>query len=354
MNVCIVGGGLVSITLAKALVNKGIYVDFYSNQKNFKINKSRTIGISQANIDFFNKNILNLKKLLWNINRIEIYTDNLGNEKILNFERKNKNLFSIVKNSDLYKLLSSSLEKDKFFNKKKGQLRSINDYKLIINCERSNLLSKKYFHKKLEKKYSSYAHTAIIDHKKISENNTAVQIFTKKGPLAFLPISDYKTSIVYSVKGSKDLEIKSLIRRYNKKYSILKINQISNFELSSINLRNYRYKNILAFGDLLHKLHPLAGQGFNMSIRDIRCLINLIEFKLSHGLELNSSICEDFEKKTKHKNYLFSTGVDFVYEFFNLESKINNKILSKSLQFIGKNKSANKFFTKIADSGISI
>ena len=61
-----------------------------------------------------------------------------------------------------------------------------------------------------------------------------------------------------------------LIHYYNSKYKIKKINKIFFFELSSINLRNYYYKNILAFGDLLHKIHPLAGQGFNMTIRDIR------------------------------------------------------------------------------------
>ena len=124
-------------------------------------------------------------------------------------------------------------------------------------------------------------------------------------------------------------------------------------ELSSANLRNYRYKNILAFGDLLHKLHPLAGQGFNMIIRDIQCLIDLINFRKKHGLELDSSICSDFEKKTKHTNYLFSTGVDLVYEFFNLESRVDNKIISKSLQFLGKNKIANEFFIKLADRGIT-
>ena len=36
---------------------------------------------------------------------------------------------------------------------------------------------------------------------------------------------------------------------------------MSSFELKSSNLRNYYKENILAFGDLLHKLHPLAGQG---------------------------------------------------------------------------------------------
>ena len=57
--------------------------------------------------------------------------------------------------------------------------------------------------------------------------------------------------------------------------------------------------------------------------------------KKKWGLELDSSICTEFEKKTK-LHYLFSTGVDLVYEFFNLESKVDNKIISKSLQFLGK------------------
>ena len=124
--------------------------------------------------------------------------------------------------------------------------------------------------------------------------------------------------------------------------------------MNAKNLRNYHFKNILAFGELLHKLHPLAGQGYNMSIRDIKLLLDLIKFRLNHGLELNSSVFLEFENKIKNKNYLFSKGIDLIYEFFNLESKVDNKIISKSLQFLGKNKYANKFFIKLADSGITI
>ena len=80
----------------------------------------------------------------------------------------------------------------------------------------------------------------------------------------------------------------------------------------------------------------------------------MILFRLNHGLELDSLICRDFEKKAKHKNYLFSAGIDLVYEFFKLESKMNNSILSKSVKFFGKNKNTNKFFTKLADEGMVI
>ena len=37
---------------------------------------------------------------------------------------------------------------------------------------------------------------------------------------------------------------------------------------------------MLAFGDLLHRVHPLAGQGFNMTIRDIVSLSKIIKNKI--------------------------------------------------------------------------
>ena len=356
MKLCILGDGLTSLCLAKSLVNKGINVDIFSNQKKLNYDKTRTIGISKKNLDFFNKEILNIDKFLWNINKIQIYSDNLKNEKILDFNNKKQTLFVTVKNYQLYQFLLSSLKRNKlseFQNNKKIKQSDVNKYSLIINCDSKNDLSKKFFFKKLKKKYDSYAYTTIIKHKKIS-NNTACQIFTKKGPLAFLPISETETSIVYSIKGNQNINLKSLIEKYNHKYSIINFGRVAYFELQALNLRSYYYKNILAFGDMLHKLHPLAGQGFNMSLRDIKDLSKIIKFKLDHGLDLDESVCLDFENKTKHKNFLFSTGIDFVYEFFNLERKINSPILSKSLKIIGKNKFLNTSFEKIANSGLSI
>ena len=70
------------------------------------------------------------------------------------------------------------------------------------------------------------------------------------------------------------------------------------------------------------------------------------------GLDLDGSIFSDFEKNTKHKNYIFSNGIDFVYEFFNLESKMKTKLLSQSVKILGENKFFNKFLTKFADKGI--
>ena len=359
MKVCILGNSLTSLTLAKTLVNENIYVDIFGSQQIHKPDQSRTIGISKSNVDFFNNNIININNIAWNIKKIEILSDNLKKEKLLKFSNSKNELFSIIKNLKLFNLLEKSLSKNKYFKKKiiKNNLDFIKNYDLVINTDNLNLITKKYFSKKIIKKYNSFAYTTIIDHQYLEYNDLATQIFTKRGPIAFLPISNNKTSVVYSVHNSKlkkDENIYNLINLYNFKYKIKKIETIKSFELQSLNLRTYFYKNILAFGDLLHRIHPLAGQGFNMTIRDIKFLSDIIKERYNLGLPLDSSVNLEFEKKIKHKNFIFSNSVDLVHEFFNFERKINSSFLSKSAQFLGKNKFINKFLIKIADEGISI
>ena len=355
MRVCILGAGLSSYTLAKALVNQNIYVDIIAYKKKILTDKSRTIGISKSNIDFFNNSIINVDKISWKLKNIQIFSDNLKKEKLINFENNGNELFSIIRNQKLFEILEKSLSKSKYF-KKINIFRNFNfldKYSLVINTDFSNSITKKYFSRKILKKYNNIAYTTTIKHEKTS-NNVAVQIFTKNGPLAFLPISEKETSIVYSLHNFKDknnYNINNLIEQYNYKYKILKIEKINSFELKSLSLRSYYHGNILAFGDLLHRIHPLAGQGFNMTIRDIKTLLEIIINKNSLGLSLDGSVNYEFEKKSKHKNLIFSNGVDLIHEFFNIERKTSSSFLSRSVQLLGRNSTINKLFTKIADTG---
>ena len=91
------------------------------------------------------------------------------------------------------------------------------------------------------------------------------------------------------------------------------MDKIQSFDLKSVSLRSYYHNNILAFGELLHKIHPLAGQGFNMTIRDIKILSKIIEKKLDLGLPIYSSINTEFENNSKYKNLIFSNGIDLIY-----------------------------------------
>ena len=354
MKVCIIGDGLVSLTLAYVLIQKDIFVDIYHFKKKNLYNKSRTLGISKSNIDYFNNKIINIDRILWKIQNIKIYTEKDNNKELLEFDNKNNQIFSILRNFQLQKILLKNLKKNKFIKFKKNFDLNKTQYKLIINSDPNFPLMKKFFSKKIEKNYNSYAYTTTIIHKNI-KNNTAFQNFTKNGPLAFLPLSNSETSIVYSLRSTKKKtspEMNDLIQKYNPIYSIKKINKWSNFKLRSSSLRNYHKDNILAFGDLLHKIHPLAGQGFNMSLRDIKLLSDLIDKRMSLGLDLDSSLCQEFQKKSQDKNFIFLSGIDLIYELFNLESRINSNLFNKSINLFGNNKFINSFLKKFADTGI--
>ena len=89
-----------------------------------------------------------------------------------------------------------------------------------------------------------------------------------------------------------------------------------------------------------------------MTIRDIKILSEIIQNKIELGLQLDSAILTEFEKETKSKNFLFSNSIDFIYEVFNFDKKIQNKGFNKFLKIIGKNKTLNSYFIKLADRGL--
>jgi len=368
MNICLIGDGLISLTLAKTLINNKIKVFMHCNS-NKKTSNNRTIGITSNNLDFFQKEIIKIKKdLFWEIEKIEIYNGHNKKEKILNFEEPKRILFSIIKNNDLYNLLNNNLKKSNNFKKIKiknkyfyKKIIKNNKYDLIINCDSANEISKRYFYRKISKNYESKAYITIINHNQI-KNNMAIQIFTKHGPIAFLPISENQTSVVYSIKNrsvNKKLELtqkefEKLIITNNKIYEINSINKFETFKLESKTLRSYYNNNILSFGDMLHKIHPLSGQGFNMTLRDIKVFLTLLRNREDLGLPIDHSIFKNFEQKTKHLNFIFSSGNDFIYEFFNYDNFFQKPFSKKIFNYLNKNRLFNKLAINYADKGLII
>jgi 2-octaprenyl-6-methoxyphenol hydroxylase len=363
MNICLIGNSLTSLALAKNLINKKINVSiFYSKINKFK---NRTLGISKDNLDFIYKDIIKINpKLFWGIKEIEIFNENKKKEKILEFKNKNLNLFFMIRYENFYNALNSKLKKSKFckkfFVKNDDVYKKIlekNKYDLIINCETNNKIYKNFFYSSFKKDYNSYAYSFIMNHVK-NKNIKASQVFTKLGPIAFLPISTNQTSVVFSKSNeSKSLNqkmLEELVKKYSQDYKIKKFSKFGKFKLNFAIVRKYYYKQVMILGDGLHKIHPLAGQGFNMTLRDIKTLSGIINNRIDLGLELNYSIYEEFEKKTKHFNLVFASGVDFIHEFFKFDNKFKNNYSTKLIKVFGKNKIFKYFFSNYADKGLML
>ena len=362
MNVCLIGYNLTNFIIALELIKKGFVVDIVFEKVSKKTKTNRSIGISKNNLEFLSSNLKQIYKHSWPITKIKIFNHRNNSNESIEFSDANKKNFFLIKYTDLFNLLERTCKKFKKIsfklvtNKQIENLEIKNKYDFIINSDNNSIITKKYFNKIIEKDYNSSAFTGILHHYKI-KNNTATQIFTKYGPLAFLPLSQTKTSIVYSVEKKHSLErkdIKNTILKFNKVYRIKKLDELEKFDLKFSFSRNFFYKNILCFGDPMHKIHPLAGQGFNMTLRDIKILIKLIDDKINYGLEINQSLLIDFKNKIQHFNYIFVTGINLINEFFIIDNKLNSKISKNLFKVLNRNKIFKKYSTIFADKGINI
>ena len=353
MNICLLGNNLTNLVLANILLKKKINVDIISQTKpSLSKNTVRTIAISNENYKYLQENIKAISKLGWPTEQIKIFSEKNKSSELFEFKNRNQINFYLIKYTSLYKLM----KKNKFL--KFIKLKNYNldvmkkrNYNLIINSEQNNPITKKYFQKKIEKNYKSLAHTAIIHHKKI-QNKTAIQIFTKKGPLAFLPISNNQTSIVFSNNSVKSINKPSLIKtinKYNHQYEIYKISEVESFGIKFMVLRDYFFKNVLSFGDLIHKVHPLAGQGFNMTIRDIKSLSNILDENIRLGIDDGTLIAKKFQQKNKHLNFMYGFGIDTINSFFKLDNKLNNNLSEPLFKILKGNKFINKYATFLSN-----
>tara|TARA_B100000579_G_scaffold12248_1_gene9020 strand:- start:6839 stop:7903 length:1065 start_codon:yes stop_codon:yes gene_type:complete len=354
MKICLIGKNLTNLVLAKNLSNKNLEVDILFEEKKEKKFSQRTLAISKENFNFLLKTNNQMKISAWPVKNIKIYSDKNISKELLEFKNKKKESFFLVKYIDIFNSFEKLCKTNKKIKLKKlDYLTKKKKYKLVINSDKNT----KFYYKKIEKNYNSTAYTGILHHEKKQINNEAIQIFTKFGPLAFLPLSKTNTSIVFSITNNLKIsksQILDLVKKYNLKYKIKKINELEKGNLKFFVPRSYLYKNTLFFGDNLHRVHPLAGQGFNMTIRDIKILSSLIDQKIELGLELDESLFYDFQKKTKHLNYIFGMGVDFIHEFFKIDAKTKNILSNSIFGLLGKNKLLQKYANLIADKGINI
>ena len=105
-------------------------------------------------------------------------------------------------------------------------------------------------------------------------------------------------------------------------------------------------------GDGLHSIHPIAGQGFNLVIRDLIKLNELLKSHLNLGLAIkNSTVLEDFYNSRKTENIIFGLGVDVTRTFFK-RRKLVKPLQNIILKNIGKYKLVKKFSKLVANRGI--
>ncbi len=153
----------------------------------------------------------------------------------------------------------------------------------------------------IEQKVSAYGQTAIVVEVNIGKdtNFTAYERFTSSGPLAFLPLERRKCSVVWTVK---DEDAQDLLHQGEQEFTtslqaafgywlgpISLANRPQGFPLKLIQAERMTDERVVLIGNAMHQIHPVAGQGFNLGLRDASVLAERIQIQTRLGEDFGNT-----------------------------------------------------------------
>ncbi|PHX88693.1 MAG: hypothetical protein CK535_05525 [Pelagibacteraceae bacterium] len=384
--ICIIGSGLTALTIAYLLSKFKLQIDIVeqdSSQR--KINPTK-LALSKSSLDqlcsFGLKNIKDKSNIVNKIYLHDSYSSiSLKND--LEFSASNEEALAYIIDSnilflDLFKKLKYlkninfvkkkilSIHDNKFFNEITFKDLAKENYNLLIFASINNLslLSKFKLRKVIDKSYNENAHVFNLFHKYII-NKSARQFFLKDGPLAFLPVSNTETSVIWSIKENSINEKivtnkNDLLKFFNVHFKelfeeIISISKIQKYNLNYSLNKLMDSRRSLLFGDIANKIHPIAGQGWNMTLRNIFSLIKVIKHSENLGLEIgNDNFVKKYLNEVNLNNFAFASLIDGVRKIFDIKNDIYARLRKRTLVNLNRNSLFKKNLIDVANKGLFI
>ena len=381
--ICIIGGGLTGAVMTLLLKNSNLF-----SSDEIAWIKPKTKNENDVRTTFFNKNNLELLKkfkildcLKKNdfsyVKKIKVYGTDKDLPLIWDYPSSEENFGAVIQNDIIsdsilkklkdikqYDSLVTNTTYDHFertlYLKNKTSIKT----NLLLSADGKNSqLRKLLYINTLSKKSGHIAISGFLKQSK-NHNEIAMQAFTELGPIGILPYGNKDIiNFVLSVEENKYKQI--FLKKNPEQYicnkldnffsnidltfkPIKKINSINN-KLSIwplnlnfvINPTSYR---AILIGDAAHSIHPLAGQGLNLSFNDCVSVIKSIEKSMKYGNDLgDKSILNNYKKDRMPQTIAMTAITDFLFYGFTSKSNQIKSLLTSGMVTLNKSNLKNIF-----------
>ncbi len=207
----------------------------------------------------------------------------------------------------------------------------------------------------------SYRQKAVVTHvqSQLPHRETAWQRFLPSGPLAFLPLADGRSSVVWSntvggadrLLGLSDTEFLGELEAASDGTlgRMLACGQRAAFPLRLLHARNYCRQRLVLIGDAAHAIHPLAGQGVNLGFLDAAALHETLVKALQAGEDPGDrSVLRRYERWRKGDNLAMLAAMDGIKRLFSNELPSLARIRGLGLSLVNALPPARKAFVRRA------
>lgn len=138
---------------------------------------------------------------------------------------------------------------------------------------------------------------------------TAFERYTREGTLAMLPRAGDKVGVVWTLDTTRDAEIETLgaeafLGRVSDALggrfgALIPVAPLRHFPLHAVRAERQTVERAIVIGNAAHSLHPVAAQGFNLTVRDIATLAECLG---EHGADAGAQAALESYRGARHRD----------------------------------------------------
>lgn len=194
----------------------------------------------------------------------------------------------------------------------------------------------------------AYDQDALVAHVRSAEphRNTAWQRFLSTGPLAFLPLPDGRSSIVWSASRAEAARLRALdaaafaeaLRAASGDVlgKLELTTPVAGFALKLQYALDYARPRAVLLGDAAHAVHPLAGQGLNLGLLDCASLAEVLGPAGAAAQFGEYRLLRRYERWRKSENLAALAAMDGLERLFSNDNPALKGLRSAGLEAVGK------------------
>ena len=199
----------------------------------------------------------------------------------------------------------------------------------------------------IQREQQSYQQQGLVCNVATAEGhqNTAWQCFMPTGPLAFLPLYNGYSSIVWTLDEdlaqaymALDDEAFKRVLAEESEYKLGEITDVSQrflFPLAHGHATDYVRAGLALVGDAAHSIHPLAGQGANLGIADAATLADVICTAKKAGRQWSAlHTLSKYQRQRKGANRVMEMSMTGFKELFGQDNALLSELRNAGLSLV--------------------